>query len=269
MEHAPHDEWATHYIIPHTRTRKNDAAKITVIRHVPHTTQVYELTAPSVLVTHSRHDERYTIQAEETAATTLYTWTTRGDLPHPTLHHAASWPNSFHTADRPNQKPKHTGVHTPTKEAQHRHNARRQARTLHDDHTIPCISPPPARIFDANHNRTITGIITNSLNPAASQADAVWISEGRSHTRAVARPNPTNYSAPSDPSPYTSPHTASTTPDVSTMTCPAPTRAPCPSANRSRPSPSRATCTWAPNHGTRAYTSCPTGPGNTPPPYTG
>ena len=62
-EHAPQDEWATHYIIPHTTTRKNDAAKITVSRHLPHTTQVYELTAPNVLVTRRRHDERYTIQA--------------------------------------------------------------------------------------------------------------------------------------------------------------------------------------------------------------
>ena len=56
-EHGPQDEWATHYIIPHTTTRKNDAAKITVTRHLPHTTQVYELTAPKVLVTHRRHDE--------------------------------------------------------------------------------------------------------------------------------------------------------------------------------------------------------------------
>ena len=38
---------------------------------------------------------------------------------------------------------------------------------------------------DTTHNRTITGIITDCLNPAASRADAVWISEGRSHTRAV------------------------------------------------------------------------------------
>ena len=42
---------------------------------------------------------------------------------------------------------------------------------------------------DATHNRTITGIITHWLNPAASWADAVWISERRSHTRAVARLN--------------------------------------------------------------------------------
>ena len=35
-EHTPHDEWATHYIIPHTTTRKNNAAKITVTRHLPH-----------------------------------------------------------------------------------------------------------------------------------------------------------------------------------------------------------------------------------------
>ena len=144
--------------VPHTTTCKNDAAKITVTRHLPHTTQVYQLTAPNVLVTHRRYDERYTIQAEGATATTLYTWTTRPDLPHPTLHHAPSWPKPFHTADRPNKKPKHTGVHTPAQEAQHRHEARRKAHTLHDDHTIPRISAPPARVSDANHNRTITGI---------------------------------------------------------------------------------------------------------------
>ena len=188
-EHTPHDEWATHYIIPHTTTRKNDAAKITVTRHLPHTTQVYELTAPNVLVTRRRHDERYTIQAEGAAATTLYTWATRGDLPHRTFHRAPSWPTPFHTADRPNKKPKHTGMHTPAQEAQHRHDARRKARTLYDNHTIPRISAPPARVSDATHNRTITGIITDCLNPAASRADAVWIREGCSHTRAVARLN--------------------------------------------------------------------------------
>ena len=186
-EHTPQDEWVTHYIIPHTITRKNDAAKITVTRHLPHTTQVYELTAPNVLVTRRRHDERYTIQAEGAAATTLYTWATRGDLPHPTLHHAPSWPSPFHTADRPTKKPKHTGVHTPTQEARHRHDARRKARALHDNQTIPRIGAPPARVSDTTHNCTITGITTDCLNPAASRADAVWISEGRSHTRAVAR----------------------------------------------------------------------------------
>ena len=118
IEHTPHDKWATHYIIPHPTTRKNDAAKITITRHLPHTTQVYELTAPNVLVTHRRHHERYTIQAEGAAATTLYTWTTRAYLPNPTLHHAPSWPTPFNTADRPNKKPKHTGVHTPAQEAQ-------------------------------------------------------------------------------------------------------------------------------------------------------
>ena len=102
-----------------------------------------KLTAPNVLVTRRRHDERYTIQAEGAAAPTLYTWATRGDLPHPTLHHAPSWPTPFHTADRPNKKPKHTGVHTHAQEAQHRHEARRKARTLHDDHTIPRIGAPP------------------------------------------------------------------------------------------------------------------------------
>ena len=186
MDHTPHDESATHYIMPHTTTRKNDAAKITITRHLPHTTQVYELKAPNVVVTHCRHDERYTIQAEGAAATTLYTWTTRADLPHPTLHHAPSWPTPSHTADRPNKKPKHTGVHTPAQEAQHRYDARRKARALHDDHTIPRISAPPARVSDATHNCTITGIITHCLNPAASRADTVLISEGRSHTRAVA-----------------------------------------------------------------------------------
>ena len=113
---------------------------------------------------------------------------TRGP-PSPTLHHAPSWPTPFHTADRPNKKPKHTGMHTPAQEAQHRHDARRKVRTLHDNHTIPRISAPPARVSDATHNRTITGIITDCLIPAASRADAVWISEGRSHTRAVGRLN--------------------------------------------------------------------------------
>ena len=184
-EDTPQDEWATDYIIPHTSSRKKDAAMITVTRHLPHTTQVYELTDPNVLVT--RHDERYTIQAEGAAAATLYTWATGGDLSHPTLHHAPSWPTCFHTADRPNRKPKHTGMHTPAQEAEHRHDARRKARTLRDDHTIPCLSAPPARVSDATHNRTIKGITTDCLNPAASRAHAVWISEGRSHTRAVAR----------------------------------------------------------------------------------
>ena len=75
---------------------------------------------------------------------------------------------------------------TPVKKAQHRHDARRKARTLHDDHNIPRISAPPTIVSDTIHNRTITGIITDCLSPAASRADAVWISEGRSHTRAVA-----------------------------------------------------------------------------------
>ena len=109
----------------------------------------------------------------------------------------------------------------------------------------PALAPSPARLSDATHNRTITGIITDSLNPAESQADAAWISEGRSHTPAVARLNsiePHNsYSAPSDTSPYTSFHTASTTPGVSTMTRPAPARAPGPCANSTQPRSSRAT----------------------------
>ena len=60
-EHTPRDEWATHYIIRGITSRKNAAAKITVSRHLPHTTQVYELTAPNILVTRRQHDERYTI----------------------------------------------------------------------------------------------------------------------------------------------------------------------------------------------------------------
>ena len=118
-EDARHDDWAAHYIIPHSTTRKKDAAKITVTGHLPHTTKVYERTAPNVLITHRRHDERYTVQAEETAAAILYTWATQGDLPHPTLDHVPSWPTLFHTADRNNKKPKHSGVHTPAQEAQH------------------------------------------------------------------------------------------------------------------------------------------------------
>ena len=145
--------------------------------------------APNVLVTHRRHDEQYNIQAKGTAVTTLYTWTTRGDIPDPTLHHAPFWPTPFHMADHPNKKSRHTGIHTPTQEAQHGHGARRKARTLRDDHTIPRISATPTRVSDATPNHTITGIITDCLNPAASRADAVWISEGRSHTRAVARIN--------------------------------------------------------------------------------
>ena len=107
----------------------------------------------------------------------------------PTLPHTPSWPTPFHTADRPNKKPKDTGTHTPTQEAQHRHDARRKARTPPDDHTSPRISAPPTRVSDVTHNRTISGIITDCLNPAASGADAVWMSEGRSYKRAVARPN--------------------------------------------------------------------------------
>ena len=183
---TPHNKWATHYIICHTINRENDTAKITVTRNLPHTTQAYELTAPSVLVTHRRRNERYTIQVGRTAATTLYMWATRGDLPLPTLNHNPSSPTPFHTADHPNKKPKQTGTHTPAQEAQHRHYAGRKASTLHDNHIIPRISAPPTRVSDATRNRTITGIITDCLNPAASRADAVWISEGRSYTRAVA-----------------------------------------------------------------------------------
>ena len=188
-EHTPHDEWAAHYIIPHTTIRKKDAARITVTGLLCHSPRVYELTAPNVLITQCGHDERYTIQAEGTATTTLYTWATRGDLPHPTLHHAPSWPNPFHTADRPKKKRKHTGIHSPAHEAQHRHDERCKARSLQDDHTIPRISVHPTRVSDATHNGTITGIITDCLSPAAPRADTVWISEDRSHTRAVARLN--------------------------------------------------------------------------------
>ena len=119
----------------------------------------------------------------------LYNWATRGDLPHPTLHHTLSWPTPFQTADRLSKKPKRAGIYTPYQEAQHRHNARRKARTLHDDHTIPRISAPPIRVSDATHNRKITGIIRDCLTPAASRADVPWISEGGCHTRAVVRLN--------------------------------------------------------------------------------
>ena len=184
-----HDEWAAQYIIPHTTSCKNNATSITVSRHLPNTTQVYELTAPYVLITHRRHRERYTIQAEGTAATTLHTGATRGDFPQPTLHHAPCWPTPFHTADRPNKQPKYAGVHSTAQEAQQRHDTGLRSRSLNDDQTTPCIGAPPTRVSDATHNRTITGIITDCLNLAASRADAVWISEGRSHTRAGARLN--------------------------------------------------------------------------------
>ena len=154
-----HDKWAAQYIIQRTTTPKNDTAKITVTRHLPHTTQVYELTTPNVLITHHRHEERYTILAEGTAATTLYTWATQGDVPQPSLHHAPTWPTSFQTADRPNKKPKHAGLHTPAQGAEHRHNARRKVCTLQDHHTIPHVGAAPTRVSDTNHNRTITGII--------------------------------------------------------------------------------------------------------------
>ena len=107
---TPQDEWATHYIIPHTTIRKNDAAKITVTRHLPHTTQVYELTAPNVLVTRCRNDERYTIQAEGAVVTTLYTWATRGNLPHPTTPPPGPPPSTQETA---HTKSPNTQVCTP------------------------------------------------------------------------------------------------------------------------------------------------------------
>ena len=82
-EETPLDELTPDYII-HSQTRQDH-------QH-PLTGQVYELTAPSFLIIHRRHNKRYTIQAEGTAATTLYTWATWEDLPHPTLHHAISCP---------------------------------------------------------------------------------------------------------------------------------------------------------------------------------
>ena len=271
-EHTPQKERGTHYIILHTTTRKNDAAKIIVTHHLPHTTQVYELTAPNVLVTLRRHDERYTIQAEGAAATGLYTWATRGHLPHPTLHHTPSWPTPFHTADRPNKKPRHTDVHTPAQEAQHRHDAWRKARILHDDHTIPRISAPPARVSDASPQPHDQGHHHGLPKPSGVAG------RRREHQRR-ALPHTGGGAPPQHPTPQTParrrtlrrtrpPCTASTTPGVSTMTRPAPPHAPRPCVNRCRPRLSRATCTLAPYRETRAYTSCPTGPGNTPSPST-
>ena len=105
--------------------------------------------------------------------------------PHPPSRPFLARP--FYTADRPNKKLKHTGIQTCAREAQRRHDAGRKARTLHDDDTILRISAFPTRVSDAGYNRTITGISTDCLNLAASRADAVCTSEGRSHTRAVAR----------------------------------------------------------------------------------
>ena len=158
-------------------------------RQLPHTAQVYELTAPNVVITHRRHDERYTIQAEGTAANDLYTWATRGSLPQPLLPQAPSWPTPFHTADRPNKRPKHAGVHTAAHEAQHQDDTRCKAHTLHDDQTIPRISARPTSVSDATHNRKMTGIVTDCLSPAAGLADTVRICKGGSHTRALARHN--------------------------------------------------------------------------------
>ena len=189
MEHTLNDKWATHYIIPHTTIRKNDAAKIIVTRGLPETTQVYELTPPNILVTHRRHDERYTIQAEGTATTTLHTWTTPGDLSQPTPHHVPSWPTPLHTADHLNKKLKNAGVHTPAKEAQHRHDARRKARTLHDAHTIPRISAPPRKSvrchLQPHDNSHHHGLPEPSGVTSRRRVDQ----RRRSHTRAVAHLN--------------------------------------------------------------------------------
>ena len=46
------DEWAAQYIVWHAIPRQKDAAEITVTHHITHTTRVYELTAPNVLITH-------------------------------------------------------------------------------------------------------------------------------------------------------------------------------------------------------------------------
>ena len=90
-------------------------------------------------------------------------------------------------APGPNKKPKQAGLQTRAQEAQHRDEAQSRARTVHDDPTIPRIGNFHTRVSDAIHNRTITGIIVDCLSLVASRADAVWISEGRSQTQAVAR----------------------------------------------------------------------------------
>ena len=141
----PQDKWAVRYIVPHTTTRKKDAAKITVTRHLPHTTQVYELTAPNVLVTHRQHDERYTIKSEGTATTTLYTWATRGDLPHLALHHTPCWPTPFHKQTAPTRNPSTPREYTPTPK-------KPNTDTMHDERPAPStrtslshasVPPPP------------------------------------------------------------------------------------------------------------------------------
>ena len=118
---------------------------------------------------------------------------------------------------------------------------------------------------------TFSYFIPDCLNPAALRADAGWISEGRSHTRAVARLHniqPHKLQRAVGPFAVHDIPYGIHQPGVSTMTRPAPPHAPRPCANRCRPPPSRATCTWAPYRGTRVYTSCPTGPENTPSPST-
>ena len=69
-------------------------------------------------------------------------------------------------------------MHTPTQEAKQQHDARRKACTLHNHDTIRRIGAPPTGMSDTTHNRTIMGIVTDCLSPAASRADTLWISEG-------------------------------------------------------------------------------------------
>ena len=71
-EETPNDDEAAHYIIPQATNCTKDAANVTFTRHLPLTTQVYELMAPNVPSTHQRHDEWYTKQAKGKPATTLY-----------------------------------------------------------------------------------------------------------------------------------------------------------------------------------------------------
>ena len=48
---------------------------------------------------------------------------------------------------------------------------------------------PPTGVSDTTQARTVAGIMTGWLNPAGSRADAMCISNGHAHTRAVARLN--------------------------------------------------------------------------------
>ena len=60
LDESKHEQWAVHYIVPLRTTRNNEAAKITVTCHLPHTTEVCEPTARNVLVTHRQNEELYT-----------------------------------------------------------------------------------------------------------------------------------------------------------------------------------------------------------------